>query len=91
MAKILNLDGTTAESGKSVEELTDDEGLRQLLHCENAAALKELWLSRECDRADVSVALLMQLVGDVQALTGAIGMLLSRLEILTKKTDTRAD
>lgn len=89
MAKILNLDGTTAESGKSVEELTDDEGLRKLLHSKDAARLKELWLSRECDKADVNVVLLMQLVGDVQTLTHVVGMLLSKLEILTKKTDTR--
>jgi hypothetical protein len=91
MAKIVNLDGTTAEPGKPVEKLTDDVGLRKLLHCENAASLKELWLSRQCDKADVNVALLMQLVGDVQALTGSIGMLLCKLEILTKQTDTRVN
>ena len=91
MARILNLDGRDAESEKSVEELTSDPRLIKLGNCTTAADLKALWLGDEVDREDVQVALLMQLVGDVQTLTHLVGMLFKKLEIIAKQTNTRVN
>jgi len=88
MARIVNLDGSAAESDRSVEQLTSDPRLRKLANCATAADLKGLWLGRECDREDIQIALLMQLVGDIQHLGNAIAVLLAKLETVT---DTRVN
>ena len=89
MTRIVNLDGSAAESEKSVEELTSDPRLLKMANCATAAELKALWLGRECDREDVQVALLMQLVIDIQHLGLAIGVMLSKIETLSQQTNTR--
>lgn len=91
MAKIVNLDGSAARSDKSIEDLTSDPKLFKLGNCSSAPELEALWLGREVDREDVQVALLFQLVGSIQQLSKAIGVLLGKLEIVTKKTDTRVN
>jgi hypothetical protein len=89
MAKIVNLDGSAAGTEKLIEELTNDKRLRKLGNCATAGDLKKLWLGREVDREDVQVALLMQLVGDIQHLGNAIAVLLAKLETLTTQSNTR--
>jgi hypothetical protein len=88
MTRIVNLDGSAAESDKSVEKLTSDPRLHKLANCATAADLKSLWLGRQCDREDIEIALLMQLVGDIQHLGNAIAVLLAKLETVT---DTRVN
>lgn len=83
MAKILNLDGSAAESDQTVEQLTSDPRLIKMANCATANDLRAIWLGRECDREDIQVALLMQLVGDIQHLGNAIAVLLSKLETVT--------
>lgn len=89
MSKIVNLDGSAAESDQTVEELTSDPRLIKMANCATAADLKAVWLGRECDREDIQVALLMQLVGDIQHLGNAIAVLLAKLETVTQQPDTR--
>ena len=89
MAKILNLDGSATGAKRLIEELTSDKRLRKLGKCATAGDLKKLWLARECDREDVQVALLMQLVADIQHLGNVIAVLLNKLEILTTQSNTR--
>lgn len=83
MAKIVNLDGSAAGVDKLIDALTSDKRLRKLGNCATAADLKALWLGRECDREDIQIALLMQLVGDIQHLGNAIAVLLAKLETVT--------
>lgn len=89
MAKIVNLDGSAAGTEKLIEDLTLDEAMRKLANCTTCGDLKKLWLGRECDTDDIQVALLMQLVGDIQHLGNAIAVLLSKLETLTAKSNSR--
>lgn len=89
MRKILNLDGSPAESRKSVEEVTLDPGLRKLANCRSAPDLEALWLRRECDGEDIQIALLIQIVGNIQQLRNEIAVLSGKLSILSKQTDTR--
>ena len=83
MTKLVSLDGSAAGVDKLIDELTSDKKLRKLAGCATAADLKALWLGRECDREDIQVALLMQLVGDIQHLGNAIAVLLAKLETVT--------
>lgn len=89
MSKIVNLDGSATGAEKLIDELTSDKRLRKLGHCATAGDLKKLWLAREVDREDVQVALLMQLVGDIQHLGNAIAVLLAKLETLTTQSNSR--
>lgn len=86
MTKIVSLNGSAAESQQTVEKLTSDPKLVKMANCETANDLRAIWLGRECDREDIQVALLMQLVGDIQHLGNAIAVLLAKLETVT---DTR--
>jgi len=89
MGKITNVDGSTIQSDEAVRNLAKDPKLLKLLDCASCSDLKSVWLSREADREDIQVALLMQLVGDIQHLGNAIGVLLNKLEFLTTQSNTR--